>query len=113
MGNDSKLGYGFQPGLVPGKDFIEGQLIIGLKEDTNAQNIDSIIRTTAAAKGRMVNEIKGESLLLEFPSEEALQVAVHKLIVLPQIAFIERNGFMHIPPRPALPNLRSKTGKFQ
>lgn len=24
-----KLGYGFEPGLVAGKDFVEGQLIVG------------------------------------------------------------------------------------
>jgi hypothetical protein len=112
-GNNSKLGYGFQPGLVPGKDFFKGQLIVVLKKDANAQDVDRIIRTATVWGGRVVNEINGESLLLEFPSEEALLVAVPELIALTQVAFVERNGFMRVPLSPGLPDLKGKAGKFQ
>ncbi|HXG22241.1 MAG TPA: S8 family serine peptidase [Methylomirabilota bacterium] len=100
-----KLGYGFAPGLVAGKDYIAGQLIVGLKEGGSA----TTVRQAATRKGGRVNrEIRGAALLVEFPSEAAAVGAVDSLAALPDVLFIERNGFMHIPPTPTRQNLRKE-----
>lgn len=96
-----KLGYGFEPGLTAGKDFVAGQLIVGLKDGMSINGL-----AQAAAGGKVVKEIAGTAVLLAFDSEGAAQAAVGTLIRRPEVAFVERNGFMSIPPQPARPNLK-------
>lgn len=104
-----KLGYGFAPGLVAGKDYVAGQVIVGVKEGLSTQTIS---QTVATQGGRVSKEIPGAALLVEFPSEAAAVAAVNSLLARPEVLFIERNGFMSIPPTPALPNLKGgRTGK--
>jgi hypothetical protein len=95
-----KLGFGFEPGLVPGKDFVAGQLIVGVQEGAGIQ----AVRSAAAAQGgRVVKEIADQALLLEFTTEQEALAAVPPLLATPGVAFVERNGFMRIPPQPQLP----------
>ena len=104
-----KLGFGFEPGLVAGKDFVTGQLIVGLQEGAG------IAAVQAAAKGaRVAKEIKGQALLLEFGSDDAVVAAVPALLAAPGVAFVERNGFMRIPPQPQLPaDLKAQKGQMK
>jgi hypothetical protein len=95
-----KLGFGFEPGLVPGKDFVEGQLIVGVQDGMSAQ----AVRSAAVAQGgRVAKEIAGQALLVEFDSEAAALAAVPQLLATPGVAYVERNGFMRTPPQPPLP----------
>src|SRR5439155_12712749 len=98
-----KLGYGFAPGLVAGKDFVAGQLIVSFKE---GMSIEGLAQAAVATGGKVVNEIADTAVLLEFASERAAVAAVGALIKRPDVAFVERNGFMSIPPQPARPNLK-------
>ncbi len=93
-----KLGYGFAPGLMPGKDYVAGQLIVGIQEGMGTREIKQSI---AASGVQISKEIEG-ALLLQFPSEEGAVGAVSGLLRLPEVAFVERNGFMRIPPKPQL-----------
>jgi hypothetical protein len=95
-----KLGFGFEPGLTPGKDFVAGQLILGLREGAVIQTVRS---AAAAQRGRVAKEIAGQALLLVFDTEAAAVAAVPQLLATPGVAFIERNGSMRIPPSPQLP----------
>lgn len=101
-----KLGYGFAPGLVPGKDFVAGQLIVGLKEGMSTRGLQNLKQTATAMQGTVVREIQGSAFLLEFASEQAVLDAVSALTALPEVAFVERNGFMRIPTRPVPPQTR-------
>lgn len=104
-----KLGYGFDPGLVAGKDYVAGQLIIGLKEGMTTQALHQTVTTLG---GRVSKVIHGTALLMEFPSEAASVAAVPALSARPEVLFIERNGFLSIPPTPIRPNLKGgRTGR--
>jgi subtilisin family serine protease len=98
-----KLGYGFDPGLVAGKDYVAGQLIIGVKEGMTTQ---ALHQTVATLGGSVSKEIHGAAVLVEFPSETAAVIAVPSLSARPEVLFIERNGFLRIPPTPTQPNLK-------
>ena len=95
-----KLGFGFEPGLVPGTDFVAGQLIVGMQEGAGIQAVRS---AAVAQRGRVAKEISGQALLLEFDTEQEALAAVPHLLATPGVAFVERNGFMRIPPQPRLP----------
>ena len=56
-----KLGYGFAPGLTAGKDFVAGQLIVGLKD---GMSISSVAQAAAAAGGKIAKTIDGTAMLL-------------------------------------------------
>jgi subtilisin family serine protease len=99
VGKD-KLGFGFEPGLVAGKDFVAGQLVVGMQEGAGIQAVRS---AAVAERGRVVKEIAGEALLLEFDTEAAAVAAAHRLSATPGVAFVERNGFLRIPPQPQPP----------
>ena len=61
LGDERKLGFGFfEPGLVPGKDFVAGQLIVGLNEGMVA---DGVKQAVTAAGVPVVKEIEGAILL--------------------------------------------------
>ena len=98
-----KLGYGFEPGLVAGKDYAAGQLIIGFRAGDDMQNI---AKAALALGGRVVSERQGSSLLLQFASEAAVEAAAPPLLARPDVVFVERNGFMSISPQPKLPPLK-------
>ena len=102
-----KLGYGFEKGLVAGKDYVSGQLIVGIKEGMDIQGIS---QAAQASGGKVAKSIKG-AILLDFTSEQAAKDAVKKLIERPDITFIERNGFMSIPPIPTLPDIKGQQKK--
>lgn len=97
---NEKLGYGFTPGLVAGRDYVKGQLIVGFKKGMSTY---SILKTARISGGKEIKRMQGTAVLLEFPSEEAVKNAACELIRLPNVTFVERNGFMRIPPTPTLP----------
>lgn len=103
----TKLGYGFQPGPEPGKDFVTGEIIVGYRETADA---DAIIGTTRALGGKPEKTIPGtgRAILLNFGSEAKVEAAVRQLTKRPEVLFVERNGFMRTPPEPGLPDLRSR-----
>jgi hypothetical protein len=100
----SKLGYGFDKGLIAGKDYVSGQLIVGIKEGTSIQGIS---QAAQASGGKVAKSLKG-AILLDFTSEQAAKDAVKKLIDRSDVTFVERNGFMSIPAAPVLPDLKSQ-----
>ena len=57
-----KLGYGFAPGLRAGKDFVAGQLIVGLKD---GMSINSVARAATAVGGKVAKTIDGTAMLLD------------------------------------------------
>lgn len=91
-----RLGYGFVPGLVAGEDYVAGQLIVGLKEGMQTQGATQAAR---ALGGWVVKEIDGTAVLFAFASEAAVGTAVRSLLTRPEVAFVERNGFMSLPPK--------------
>ena len=103
-----KLGFGFDPGLVAGKDYIAGQLIVGIKKGRSTRGTKI---KAGASKGTVVKEIKNVALLLQFPSEDAVIAAANALKKLPSVAFVERNGFMSIPPEPIHPDLKGRSAR--
>ncbi|OOP55877.1 MAG: hypothetical protein AYP45_12185 [Candidatus Brocadia carolinensis] len=103
-----KLGFGFDPGLVAGKDYVAGQLIVGIKKGRSTRSTKI---KASAAKGTVVKEIKKVALLLQFTSEDAVIAAANALKKLPSVAFVERNGFMSIPPEPIHPGLKGKSAR--
>ena len=102
----NKLGYGFESGLVAGVDYIAGQLIVGI---TEGMGITGVSQTANAAGGKVVKEINGSALLLEFPSESAAVAVVSTLTKRTDVAFVERNGIMRIPPQPTVPTRKGGT----
>src|SRR5262245_57556709 len=96
----NKLGYGFAPGLVAGVDYIVGQLIVGIKE---GMGVTGMSQTAKSAGGTVVKEIIGSAFLLEFPSESAAVAVVSTLTKRTDVAFVERNGIVRIPPQPIVP----------
>jgi hypothetical protein len=102
-----ELGYGFKPDLVAGKDFVEGQIIVGYREGVSPQALVAFAR---ALGGTVKREIPGSrgAVLLNFGSEAQVRAAVLKLVKHPDVLFVERNGIMRIPPQPQLPNLRKQ-----
>lgn len=97
----SELGYGFAPGLAPGKDFVEGQVIVGYREGTKTQELIG----TAQALGGTVQKIisgPGGAVLLNFKSEAQAQAAISKLRNRPDVVFVERNGIVRVPPQPKM-----------
>jgi hypothetical protein len=64
-----QLGYGFEPGLVAGKDFVADQLIVILKEGGRVQGL---VQAAVATGGTVLKEIEGTAVLVGFGSEERL-----------------------------------------
>ena len=103
----TKLGYGFTPGFIAGRDFVAGQLIVGIREGMGIRRVRSMAKSL---KGVVRKELSS-ALLLDFPSETDVTAAVIALVRHPDVAFVERNGFMSIPPEPTRPPL--KGGKLR
>ena len=100
----TKLGYGFAPGLVAGRDFVAGQLIVGIREGMSTSGVRAMGKSL---KGTVRKEIPN-ALLFKFSSEADVAVAVAAIVRHPDVAFVERNGFMGIPPKPTRPFVKSK-----
>lgn len=104
-----ELGYGFAPGLVAGKDFVEGQVIVGYRAGTNTR---AMIAAAQILGGKVEKEIQGSAVLFDFSSERQAQVAIRQMANRPDVLFVERNGFMRVPPKPEMPNLRLQRQKL-
>lgn len=102
-----ELGYGFKAGLVTGKDFVEGQLIMGYREGATTQALVSAARALGGAVEKQIPG-SGSAVLLNFRSEAQAQAAAFKLAKHPDVLFVERNGIVRIPPQPQLPTLRKQ-----
>jgi hypothetical protein len=96
-----RQGYGVGDGargLVPGRDFVEAQVIVGLRHAGS-----SAPHYTPPAGGRIAAVMQGTTMVIEFASEEAAQQAIPVLLADPRLTFVERNGTMRIPPMPPPP----------
>jgi hypothetical protein len=94
----AKAGYGIgASALVPGRDYVIGQVIVGPRRWGREGEAP---RLSLPPEGRVLRVIHGTALLLEFPSEEAALAAIPTLLADPNVSFVERNGFLHIPPTP-------------
>lgn len=97
----AKAGYGIGvSGLAAGRDFVENQVIIGLKQWGKEGKTQ---RFAMPAGGRVVGVIHGSAVLLELPDEATAAKAIRALLADPNVSFVERNGFVSIPPMPAPP----------
>ena len=81
---------------MAGKDYVAGQLIVGLKEGMQTQGATQAAR---ALGGQVVKWIDGKAVLFAFASEAAVGTAVRSLLTRSEVAFVERNGFMSLPPK--------------
>ncbi|MGR8935031.1 MAG: S8 family serine peptidase [Gammaproteobacteria bacterium] len=96
----NKLGFGFEKGLTPGKDYVAGQLIVGIQSGPGLSAKQAVTDSITALGGNVVKEIEGQTILLSFPSEQALEAAAQQLITLKEVRYVERNGIIRIPPNP-------------
>jgi hypothetical protein len=86
----AKASYGIgAPGLLAGRDYVAGQVIVGLLPGASLK---------VPPQARVVGQIPGTALLLELPSEETVFQAIPGLLANPHVSFVERNGFLRIPP---------------
>jgi thermitase len=67
----------------------------------------SISQAAEGSGGKVAKSITG-AVLLDFASEKGAKDAVKKLIERSDVTFVERNGFMSIPPMPVLPDLKNQ-----
>ncbi len=95
-----KLGFGLKGGKIAGKDFVAKQLIVGLRPNAATASIRAL---AIKGKGKVVSEIEGSALLLEFPSEASATAAVNSLRQNPNVKFLERNGIHPIKPQVSIP----------
>lgn len=103
---DGRLGFGFAPGLVAGRDYVAGQLIVGVDAADPITSARAIANLAQRLGGNIGSEIPGSAVLLDFPTENAALKAVDALLALRAVSFIERSGWMGIPPMPAPPGYR-------
>lgn len=102
-----ELGYGFKPDLVPGKDFVEGQIIVGYREGASTQALATAAWALGGTVKKQILDSHG-ALLLNFGSEVQAQAAIFKLVKRSDVLFVERNGIVRIPPQPQLLNFRKQ-----
>jgi hypothetical protein len=96
-------GYGIGDGgrgLVPGRDYVPAQVIVGLRQAASPGEAPNY---TPPAGGRIAGVMQGTAIVIQFPSEEAAQRAIPVLLADPRLSFVERNGIMRIPPMPPPP----------
>jgi hypothetical protein len=85
----AKAGYGIAaPGLKAGQDYVAGQVIVGLRPGASFK---------VPPQAKVVEQIPGTALLLEFSAEEIALQAIPGLLADPHVSFVERNGFLSIP----------------
>jgi thermitase len=95
---DSPVGPGFEsePDQSTGKDFVPGELVVGLNEGVT-NSTQGIERAAEASGGRVVdhlNDPQNRAVLLKFPSEQAAQAATEGLAKRPDVQYVERNGIV-------------------
>lgn len=99
-----ELGFGFEPGLVAGEDFVPGQLIVGYEDGARI----NVVLGAAQMAGAQVSESlsgPGAAVLLDFGSEAKALTAAKKLVNLPGVKYVERNGIVRLEPQPVPPDL--------
>lgn len=108
------LGFGFAPGLLAGRDFVVGQLIVGYADGASR---GAVLNAAEMAGGQVSEAIygPGTTVLIDFETEAKALAAVPKLLILREVKYVERNGITRLPPKPKLmsppkPRLNS-TGK--
>jgi len=89
---------------------VAGQLIVGMRPGADVRGVRA---AATALRGTVVKEITGAAILLDFSSEAATAAAVSALIRRPDVAFVERNGFMSIPPEATRPNWKGTKQKSE
>jgi len=99
-----ELGYGFAPGLMAGKDFLEGQVIVGYRTGTDSK---AVATAAQALGGTVAKEIQDSAILLNFGSEQQAQAAIREIAKRADVQFIERNGVIRVPPQSQSSNFRS------
>ncbi len=97
------LGFGFEPGLEAGEDYVAGELIVGFHEVYAANAAKSLALAATRLKGQVVNQIPGQAALVRFATDQEVPAAAQALLALPGVAFVERNAIITLPPEPALP----------
>jgi hypothetical protein len=98
-----RKGYGIGDGargLVPGRDFVEAQVIVGLRESGSSGAVSDY---TPPAGGRIAAVMQGPTVVIQFSTEEVAQRAIPLLLTDSRLTFVERNGIMRIPPMPPPP----------
>jgi hypothetical protein len=105
MPGGKKLGYGFEPGLVAGKDYVAGQLIVGYKPGTDTQ---ALVKLAKDMGSQSATDTQSSALLLQFGTEQEVAAAVQVLRARPDVVFVERNGLMQAPPPPVLPDFKKR-----
>jgi hypothetical protein len=93
-GDRDKMRFGFSQDLVPGRDFVPRQLIVGHQPDGK----ETVIQEAAKFGGEVNSEMKGEVLFFQFSSEDQVLAAAQALSALPLVIYVERNGIIRIPP---------------
>lgn len=96
-----RKGYGIGDGereLVPGRDYVEGQVIVGLRDGGSMPS-----NYTPPAGGWIAAVMQGPIVVIQFPSEQAARQAIPLLLADSRLTFVERNGIMRIPPMPPPP----------
>ncbi|WP_295400610.1 S8 family serine peptidase [uncultured Thiocystis sp.] len=100
----NKKGFGFDPNLHAGTDFVTGEVIVGLSTKGKQEGV---LNAAQAMQGRLEKKMEdGSAVLLHFGNEKAAQAAIKALAVRSDVQFVERNGFARIPPLPDLNNIR-------
>ena len=87
-------------GLVPGRDFVPGEVVVGLHRGVPAAAANTI---AAAVSGRVARRLDGDDpvALVRFSDEARVQQAIAVLGKQHGVRFIERNGIVSIPLLPA------------
>ena len=106
-----ELGYGFKPGLVAGKDFVAGQVIVGYREGADTKGLVAAARASGGIVQKTIPG-PGGAVLLDFGSEEKARAAIPRLRNLPDVLFVERNAITRVPPQPRMPPLPQNQRKL-
>jgi subtilisin family serine protease len=109
-GAAAKAGYGLSgaDSLKEGRDYVSAQVIVGLHRWGTGR---SPAPYAVPAGARTIGVIHGNAVLLSFPSEAAARKALPALLADPNVSFVERNGFMSIPPMAPAPTKDGKAAR--
>jgi thermitase len=98
QGPESPVGSGFAPApdQSTGRDFVPGELVVGLNEGVT-NSTQGLERAAEASGGRVVdhlNDPQNRAVLLKYPTEQAAQAATDGLAKRPDTQYVERNGIV-------------------
>jgi hypothetical protein len=81
----ARAGYGIRmPGLVPGRDYVAGQTIVGLLHWGKEGDVPHL---ASFGQGRVTRVLHGSAVLLEFPSEVSALRRIPALLADPNVSF--------------------------